>query len=180
MSHSSTASCSFEKQHVVPSIISLLQSPCIQLGTVDVWHKNKESILTAEERFFRNNARALSLQAKILNSLKKLEDHLQPRIQKGSHTQVTSTKVTAQVFEQRASQVHLETAGCKANADRTSVVTLTHTFSTPPPSLYKQRRLSGNCPRLPPDTKEEHSSVRNINKVNECTVCTYWTLLVDF
>lgn len=54
--------------------------------------------MTAKERFFRNDAKALGLKAKILNSLKKLEDHLQPSIPQGSPTQVKSTEVTAQVL----------------------------------------------------------------------------------
>lgn len=44
--------------------------------------KNKKGILTAKEKFLRHNAKALSLKAKILNWLKKPEDHLQPVFQK--------------------------------------------------------------------------------------------------
>lgn len=70
------------------------------------WKQSKEGILTAKKKFLKNNAKALNLKAKILNLLKKPEDHLQPSVPKGSHSG-ERTKVTAQVFELRASQVHL-------------------------------------------------------------------------
>lgn len=62
--------------------------------------------MTAKEKFLRNNAKALNPKAKILNLLKKPEDHLQPSVSKGSHSG-ERTKVTAQVFKLRASQVQL-------------------------------------------------------------------------
>lgn len=62
--------------------------------------------MTAKEKFLRNNAKALNPKAKILNLFKKPEDHLQPSVSKGSHSG-ERTKVTAQVFKLRASQVQL-------------------------------------------------------------------------
>lgn len=70
------------------------------------WKQNKEGILTAKEKFLRNYAKALNPKTKILNLLKKPEDHLQPSVPNGSHSG-ERTKVTAQVFKLRASQVHL-------------------------------------------------------------------------